>query len=129
MWDSQESRGKIQMDSIRQEKVQRFEEFVDRRLKPDLVRAIAESSAQNLLITTQMQRIAGVATVAAGGARWVAGDRQWLGREKDEQGRDRLEWKGTQLSVPVDDVSRHHYFKQYLYVDLGVLASFWSDSA
>ncbi|KAL7262777.1 hypothetical protein ACSBR1_001020 [Camellia fascicularis] len=30
------------MDSIRQEKVQRFEEFVDRRLKPDLVRAIAE---------------------------------------------------------------------------------------
>ncbi|KAL7245836.1 hypothetical protein ACSBR2_001047 [Camellia fascicularis] len=32
------------MDSIRQEKVQRFEEFVDRRLKPDLVRAIAESS-------------------------------------------------------------------------------------
>ncbi|KAG5521399.1 hypothetical protein RHGRI_033836 [Rhododendron griersonianum] len=33
---------RIQMDSIRQEKVQRFEEFVDRRLKPDLVRAIAE---------------------------------------------------------------------------------------
>ncbi|GFZ00222.1 prefoldin chaperone subunit family protein [Actinidia rufa] len=32
------------MDSIRQEKVQRFEEFVDRRLKPDLVRAISESS-------------------------------------------------------------------------------------
>ncbi|KAL6969754.1 hypothetical protein U1Q18_029464 [Sarracenia purpurea var. burkii] len=30
------------MDRIRQEKVQRFEEFVDRRLKPDLVRAIAE---------------------------------------------------------------------------------------
>ncbi|KAF7123851.1 hypothetical protein RHSIM_Rhsim12G0077900 [Rhododendron simsii] len=30
------------MDSIRQEKVQRFEEFVDRRLKPDLARAIAE---------------------------------------------------------------------------------------
>ncbi|XP_057509728.1 uncharacterized protein LOC130792251 [Actinidia eriantha] len=30
------------MDSIRQEKVQRFEEFVDRRLKPDLVRAISE---------------------------------------------------------------------------------------
>lgn len=30
------------MDSIRQEKVQRFEEFVDRRLKPDLVRTIAE---------------------------------------------------------------------------------------
>ncbi|XVF85882.1 hypothetical protein PTKIN_Ptkin17bG0153500 [Pterospermum kingtungense] len=32
------------MDSLRQEKVQKFEEFVDRRLKPDLVRAIAESS-------------------------------------------------------------------------------------
>ncbi|KAK3042366.1 hypothetical protein RJ639_002412 [Escallonia herrerae] len=30
------------MDRLRQEKVQRFEEFVDRRLKPDLVRAIAE---------------------------------------------------------------------------------------
>ncbi|CAL5332933.1 protein UXT homolog isoform X1 [Camellia sinensis] len=30
------------MDSIRQEKVQRFEEFVDHRLKPDLVHAIAE---------------------------------------------------------------------------------------
>ncbi|XP_062162008.1 uncharacterized protein LOC133869041 isoform X2 [Alnus glutinosa] len=32
------------MDSFRQEKVQRFEEFVDRRLKPDLVQAIAERS-------------------------------------------------------------------------------------
>ncbi|KAE8023193.1 hypothetical protein FH972_008925 [Carpinus fangiana] len=30
------------MDSFRQEKVQRFEEFVDRRLKPDLVQAIDE---------------------------------------------------------------------------------------
>ncbi|KAK9277751.1 hypothetical protein L1049_007298 [Liquidambar formosana] len=30
------------MDIFRQEKVQRFEEFVDRRLKPDLVKAIAE---------------------------------------------------------------------------------------
>ncbi|XP_059655787.1 uncharacterized protein LOC132302830 isoform X2 [Cornus florida] len=30
------------MDRIRQEKVQRFEEFVDRRLKPDLVKAIAQ---------------------------------------------------------------------------------------
>lgn len=30
------------MDSYRQEKVQKFEEFVDRRLKPDLVRATAE---------------------------------------------------------------------------------------
>jgi hypothetical protein len=30
------------MGSFRQEKVQRFEEFVDRRLKPDLVQAIAE---------------------------------------------------------------------------------------
>lgn len=30
------------MDSFRQEKVQRFEEFVHRRLKPDLVKAIAE---------------------------------------------------------------------------------------
>ncbi|KAM7464481.1 hypothetical protein LguiA_032602 [Lonicera macranthoides] len=30
------------MDSARLEKVQRFEEFVDRRLKPDLVHAIAE---------------------------------------------------------------------------------------
>ncbi|KAI8013852.1 hypothetical protein LOK49_LG05G02813 [Camellia lanceoleosa] len=36
--------GRTEMDIIRQEKVQRFEEFVDRRLKPDLVRAIAESS-------------------------------------------------------------------------------------
>ncbi|KHG21438.1 Protein UXT [Gossypium arboreum] len=32
------------MDSLRQEKVQKFEEFVDRRLKPDLVHAIAERS-------------------------------------------------------------------------------------
>ncbi|KAJ4973310.1 hypothetical protein NE237_006484 [Protea cynaroides] len=32
----------INMDKIREEKVQRFEEFVDCRLKPDLVRAIAE---------------------------------------------------------------------------------------
>ncbi|PON54178.1 Prefoldin alpha-like [Parasponia andersonii] len=30
------------MDNYRHEKVQKFEEFVDRRLKPDLVRAIAE---------------------------------------------------------------------------------------
>ncbi|KDP41248.1 hypothetical protein JCGZ_15655 [Jatropha curcas] len=30
------------MENYRQEKVQKFEEFVDRRLKPDLVRAIAE---------------------------------------------------------------------------------------
>ncbi|KAK1400935.1 C-myc binding family protein [Heracleum sosnowskyi] len=30
------------MDSYTQEKIQRFEEFVDLRLKPDLVRAIAE---------------------------------------------------------------------------------------
>ncbi|XVF03275.1 hypothetical protein REPUB_Repub04eG0247400 [Reevesia pubescens] len=30
------------MDMLRQEKLQKFEEFVDRRLKPDLVRAIAE---------------------------------------------------------------------------------------
>ncbi|KAF8399534.1 hypothetical protein HHK36_015401 [Tetracentron sinense] len=30
------------MDSLREEKVKRFEEFVDRRLKPDLVHAIAE---------------------------------------------------------------------------------------
>ncbi|GER27223.1 protein UXT [Striga asiatica] len=30
------------MDSARQEKVRKFEEFVDQRLKPDLVRAIAE---------------------------------------------------------------------------------------
>lgn len=30
------------MDNFRQEKVQRFEEFVDQRLKPDLVHAIAE---------------------------------------------------------------------------------------
>ncbi|KAL6505631.1 hypothetical protein OROHE_023010 [Orobanche hederae] len=30
------------MDIAQQEKVSRFEEFVDRRLKPDLVRAIAE---------------------------------------------------------------------------------------
>ncbi|XP_022733834.1 protein UXT homolog isoform X2 [Durio zibethinus] len=32
------------MDSLNQAKIQKFEEFVDRRLKPDLVRAIAESS-------------------------------------------------------------------------------------
>ncbi|KAK8647500.1 hypothetical protein V6N13_121236 [Hibiscus sabdariffa] len=31
-----------EMDSLRQEKIKKFEEFVDRRLKPDLVRAIAE---------------------------------------------------------------------------------------
>ncbi|KAI9169912.1 hypothetical protein LWI28_019419 [Acer negundo] len=31
-----------EMDNYRQEKVQKFEEFVDRRLKPDLVSAIAE---------------------------------------------------------------------------------------
>ncbi|XP_042496436.1 protein UXT homolog [Macadamia integrifolia] len=30
------------MDEIRENKVQRFEEFIDCRLKPDLVRAIAE---------------------------------------------------------------------------------------
>ncbi|GLU09489.1 hypothetical protein SLE2022_334090 [Rubroshorea leprosula] len=30
------------MDNFRQQKVQKFEEFVDRRLKPDLVHAIAE---------------------------------------------------------------------------------------
>lgn len=30
------------MDTIKQEKVRRFEEFIDRRLKPDLVHAIAE---------------------------------------------------------------------------------------
>ncbi|XP_019266046.1 PREDICTED: protein UXT homolog [Nicotiana attenuata] len=30
------------MDTIKHEKVRRFEEFVDRRLKPDLVHAIAE---------------------------------------------------------------------------------------
>ncbi|KAJ9549634.1 hypothetical protein OSB04_022177 [Centaurea solstitialis] len=30
------------MDRLKEEKIQRFEEFVDRRLKPDLVRAIAE---------------------------------------------------------------------------------------
>ncbi|KAI8022953.1 hypothetical protein LOK49_LG03G03044 [Camellia lanceoleosa] len=36
--------GRTEMDSIRQEKMQRFEEFVDRRLTPDLVHAIAESS-------------------------------------------------------------------------------------
>lgn len=30
------------MDHLRQEKLLRFEEFVDRRLKPDLVKAIAE---------------------------------------------------------------------------------------
>ncbi|XP_055800510.1 uncharacterized protein LOC129869897 isoform X2 [Solanum dulcamara] len=33
---------KIAMDTIKQEKVRRFEEFIDRRLKPDLVHAIAE---------------------------------------------------------------------------------------
>ncbi|EXC20032.1 Protein UXT-like protein [Morus notabilis] len=33
---------RTEMDSYRQEKIQKFEEFVDRRLKPDLIRAIAE---------------------------------------------------------------------------------------
>ncbi|XP_015076326.2 LOW QUALITY PROTEIN: protein UXT homolog [Solanum pennellii] len=33
---------RIAMDTIKQEKVRRFEEFIDRRLKPDLVHAIAE---------------------------------------------------------------------------------------
>ncbi|OMP06081.1 Prefoldin subunit [Corchorus capsularis] len=32
------------MESLRHEKVQKFEEFVDLRLKPDLARAVAESS-------------------------------------------------------------------------------------
>ncbi|KAL7238117.1 hypothetical protein ACSBR2_004251 [Camellia fascicularis] len=41
---------RIEMDSIRQEKVQRFEEFVDPRLKPDLVRAIAKRSVDGLSI-------------------------------------------------------------------------------
>jgi len=30
------------MDSSRQEKVRKFEEFVDKRLKPDLVHAISQ---------------------------------------------------------------------------------------
>lgn len=30
------------MDRLRREKVRKYEEFVDRRLKPDLVHAIAE---------------------------------------------------------------------------------------
>lgn len=30
------------MDKLHQEKVRKFEEFVDQRLKPDLVRAIVE---------------------------------------------------------------------------------------
>ncbi|XP_020248625.1 protein UXT homolog isoform X2 [Asparagus officinalis] len=33
----------MEEDRLKQEKVQRFEEFVDRRLKPDLVNAIAQS--------------------------------------------------------------------------------------
>ncbi|GMH01760.1 hypothetical protein Nepgr_003599 [Nepenthes gracilis] len=37
------------MDKYQEEKVKRFEEFVDRRLKPDLVRAIAESLLQRSL--------------------------------------------------------------------------------
>ncbi|KAL2903599.1 Protein UXT-like protein [Bienertia sinuspersici] len=32
------------MDKYKEEKVKKFEEFVDRRLKPDLVKAIGESS-------------------------------------------------------------------------------------
>nr|GMC55847.1 U11/U12 small nuclear ribonucleoprotein 31 kDa protein [Ipomoea batatas] len=35
---------RAEMDAIKQEKVRRYEEFVDNRLKPDLVHAIAESS-------------------------------------------------------------------------------------
>lgn len=30
------------MDRLNEEKIQRFEEFIDRRLKPDLVKAISE---------------------------------------------------------------------------------------
>ncbi|XP_071695982.1 uncharacterized protein [Rutidosis leptorrhynchoides] len=30
------------MDRLKEQKIQRFEEFIDRRLKPDLVKAIAE---------------------------------------------------------------------------------------
>ncbi|XP_015576822.1 protein UXT homolog isoform X1 [Ricinus communis] len=33
---------RLKMESYRQDKIQKFEEFVDRRLKPDLVRAIAQ---------------------------------------------------------------------------------------
>lgn len=33
---------RIEMDRFQQEKLQRYEEFVDKRLKPDLVHAIAE---------------------------------------------------------------------------------------
>lgn len=40
------------MDSYRQEKVQKFEEFVDRRLKPDLTRAIAERYVSNSIHLT-----------------------------------------------------------------------------
>ncbi|KAI9085430.1 hypothetical protein K1719_032591 [Acacia pycnantha] len=36
------STGRSSMDRLRQEKIFKFEEFVDQRLKPDLVRAIAE---------------------------------------------------------------------------------------
>jgi len=32
------------MDKYREEKVKKFEEFIDRRLKPDLVKAISERS-------------------------------------------------------------------------------------
>ena len=46
------------MDRLRQEKVQRFEEFVDQRLKPDLVRAITERyvfcSPMYLLISVEV---------------------------------------------------------------------------
>ncbi|CAH9079249.1 unnamed protein product [Cuscuta epithymum] len=33
---------RAEMDSVKQHKVRQYEEFVDKRLKPDLVRAIAE---------------------------------------------------------------------------------------
>lgn len=36
------------MDAIKQEKVRRYEEFVDNRLKPDLVHAIAERYVTNI---------------------------------------------------------------------------------
>lgn len=42
------------MDKFRQEKIQRFEEFVDLRLKPDLVRAIGERYGFDSVMLTEL---------------------------------------------------------------------------
>lgn len=46
--------GRPDMDKFRQEKIQRFEEFVDLRLKPDLVRAIGERYGFDSVMLTEL---------------------------------------------------------------------------